>query len=68
MDISDSALFKGMLSEAEFAFAFFDGDGRVQRVNDVFSDVVSVPAERLVGRLPVEVLAADLSQIITHAV
>ncbi|MEV4304062.1 SpoIIE family protein phosphatase, partial [Nonomuraea sp. NPDC049624] len=61
---SDSALFKGMLSEAEFAFAFFDGDGRVQRVNDV----VSVPAERLVGRLPVEVLAADLSQIITHAV
>ncbi|MFF0860279.1 SpoIIE family protein phosphatase [Nonomuraea sp. NPDC003560] len=68
VDISDSALFKGMLSEAEFAFAFFDGDGRVQRVNDVFSDVVSVPAERLVGRLPVEVLAADLSQIITHAV
>ncbi|MFI9589861.1 SpoIIE family protein phosphatase [Nonomuraea sp. NPDC052265] len=68
VDISDSALFKGMLSEAEFAFAFFDGDGRVQRVNDVFSDVVSVPAERMVGRLPVEVLAADLSQIITHAV
>ncbi|MEU1719939.1 SpoIIE family protein phosphatase [Actinomadura sp. ATCC 39365] len=68
VDISDSALFKGMLSEAEFAFAFFDGDGRVQRVNDVFSDVVSVPAERLVGRSPVEVLAADLSQIITHAV
>ncbi|GGT10538.1 SpoIIE family protein phosphatase [Nonomuraea spiralis] len=68
VDISDSALFKGMLSEAEFAFAFFDGDGRVQRVNDVFSDVVNVPAERLVGRSPVEVLAADLSQIITHAV
>ncbi|MFI7422799.1 SpoIIE family protein phosphatase [Nonomuraea sp. NPDC049684] len=68
VDISDSALFKGMLSEAEFAFAFFDGDGRVQRVNDVFSDVVSVPAERLVGRSPVEVLTADLSQIITHAV
>ncbi|MEV4394337.1 SpoIIE family protein phosphatase [Nonomuraea sp. NPDC049607] len=68
VDISDSALFKGMLSEAEFAFAFFDGDGRVQRVNDVFSDVVSVPAERMVGRAPVEVLAADLSQIITHAV
>ncbi|NUP60703.1 MAG: SpoIIE family protein phosphatase [Nonomuraea sp.] len=68
VDVSDSALFKGMLSEAEFAFAFFDGDGRVQRVNDVFSDVVNVPAERLVGRSPVEVLAADLSQIITHAV
>ncbi|MBF8187378.1 SpoIIE family protein phosphatase [Nonomuraea sp. K274] len=68
VDISDSALFKGMLSEAEFAFAFFDGDGRVQRVNDVFSDVVNVPAERMIGRPPVEALAADLSQIITHAV
>ncbi|MEO3873067.1 SpoIIE family protein phosphatase [Nonomuraea sp. B12E4] len=68
VDISDSALFKGMLSEAEFAFAFFDGDGRVQRVNDVFSDVVNVPADHMIGRQPVEVLAADLSQIITHAV
>ncbi|AQZ69908.1 peptidylprolyl isomerase [[Actinomadura] parvosata subsp. kistnae] len=68
VDISDSALFKGMLSEAEFAFAFFDADSRIQRVNDVFSDVVNVPAERMVGRQPVEVLAADLSQIITHAV
>ncbi|MGP3912161.1 SpoIIE family protein phosphatase [Nonomuraea sp. 10N515B] len=68
VDISDSALFQGLLSEAEFAFAFFDGDSRVQRVNDVFCDVVGVPAERLLDRQPVEVLAADLSQIITHAV
>ncbi|QYC43814.1 Phosphoserine phosphatase RsbU [Nonomuraea coxensis DSM 45129] len=69
VDISDSALFQGMLSEAEFAFAFFDGDGRVQRVNDVFCGVVvNVPEERLIGRQPVEVLTADLSQIITHAV
>ncbi|MFI7699125.1 SpoIIE family protein phosphatase [Nonomuraea sp. NPDC049480] len=68
VDISDSALFQGLLSEAEFAFAFFDGDGRVQRVNDVFCDVVGVPAERMLGRQPVEVLAPDLSQIITHAV
>ncbi|GGO77214.1 SpoIIE family protein phosphatase [Nonomuraea cavernae] len=68
VDVSDSALFKGMLSEAEFAFAFFDVDGRVQRVNDVFTDVVGVPAERLVGRVPIESLAADLSQLITHAV
>ncbi|MEW9553148.1 SpoIIE family protein phosphatase [Nonomuraea sp. NPDC050783] len=68
VDISDSALFQGMLSEAEFAFAFFDGEGRIQRVNDVFCDVVDVPAERLTGRQPVEVLTADLSQIITHAV
>ncbi|WP_188187047.1 SpoIIE family protein phosphatase [Nonomuraea sp. SYSU D8015] len=68
VDISDSALFQGLLSEAEFAFAFFDGEGRAQRVNDVFCDVVGVPADRLLGRQPVEVLAADLSQIITHAV
>ncbi|MGI5288285.1 SpoIIE family protein phosphatase [Nonomuraea polychroma] len=68
VDISDSALFQGLLSEAEFAFAFFDGDSRVQRVNDVFCDVVAVPAERMLGRQPVEVLAPDLSQIVTHAV
>ncbi|MGN9845633.1 SpoIIE family protein phosphatase [Nonomuraea sp. H19] len=68
VDISDSALFQGMLSEAEFAFAFFDGDGRLQRVNDVFCDVVGVPADRMIGRQPVEVLAPDLSQMMTHAV
>ncbi|MEV0201431.1 SpoIIE family protein phosphatase [Nonomuraea sp. NPDC050691] len=68
VDISDSALFGGLLSEARYAFAFFDPDGRVQRVNDLFTDVVGVPAERLVGRVPVEALAADLSQLITHAV
>ncbi|MCP2349677.1 PAS domain S-box-containing protein [Nonomuraea roseoviolacea subsp. carminata] len=68
MDISDSALFGGLLAEARYAFAFFDPDGRVQRVNDLFTDVVGVPAERLVGRVPVEALAADLSQLITHAV
>ncbi|GAA2305552.1 hypothetical protein GCM10010149_64200 [Nonomuraea roseoviolacea subsp. roseoviolacea] len=68
VDISDSALFGGLLAEARYAFAFFDPDGRVQRVNDLFTDVVGVPAERLVGRVPVEALAADLSQLITHAV
>ena len=68
VDISDSGLFKGLLSEAEFAFAFFDADGKFQRVNDVFTDIVGVPAERLVGRPPVETLAADLNQLITHAV
>ncbi|MFI6482823.1 SpoIIE family protein phosphatase [Nonomuraea sp. NPDC050663] len=68
VDISDSALFKGLLSEAEFAFAFFDADGKVRRVNDVFTDVVGVPAERLLGKQPTELLAADLSQLITHAV
>lgn len=68
VDISDSALFKGLLSEAQFAFAFLDPDGRLQRANDVFSDVVGVPAERLGGRTPAEALAADLAQVVTHAV
>jgi len=66
VDISDSALLKGLLSEAEFAFAFFDVDGRIERVNDVFTEVVGVPAERLAGRAPVEALAADISQLISH--
>ncbi|GAA2403809.1 SpoIIE family protein phosphatase [Nonomuraea africana] len=68
VDISDSGLFKGLMSEAEFAFAFFDPEGRFVRVNEVFSDVVGVSEERLVGRTPAETLTADLSQLITHAV
>lgn len=68
VDISDSALFRGLLSEGRFAFAFFDPEGRFQRVNDLFTDVVGVPAESLVGRAPGEALAADLSQVVTHAV
>ncbi|MFI6594819.1 SpoIIE family protein phosphatase [Nonomuraea sp. NPDC050536] len=68
VDISDSALFKGLLSEAEFAFAFFTADGKFQRVNDVFTDIVGVPADRLAGRTPAETLTADLNQLITHAV
>ncbi|WP_049573024.1 SpoIIE family protein phosphatase [Nonomuraea sp. SBT364] len=68
VDVSDSALFEGLLSEAEFAFAFFDTETRVLRVNDVFAEVVGVPAERLLGRAPAETLAADLSQLITHGV
>ncbi|WP_101788470.1 SpoIIE family protein phosphatase [Nonomuraea indica] len=68
VDISDSALFKGLLSEAQFAFAFLEPDGRLQRANDVFSDVVGVPADRLAGRAPAEALAADLAQVVTHAV
>lgn len=68
VDISDSGLFKGLLSEAEFAFAFFDPEGRFQRANEVFTDVVGVSAERLTGHLPNAVLGADLSQVVTHAV
>ncbi|MFD1933605.1 MULTISPECIES: SpoIIE family protein phosphatase [Nonomuraea] len=68
VDISDSGLFKGLMSEAEFAFAFFDPEGRFERANEVFSDVVGVPADRLAGRTPAETLTADLSQLITHAV
>ncbi|MEV4063236.1 SpoIIE family protein phosphatase [Nonomuraea dietziae] len=68
VDISDSGLFKGLMSEAEFAFAFFDPEGRFVRANEVFSDVVGVPEERLLGRTPTETLTADLSQLVTHAV
>ncbi|GAA3465689.1 SpoIIE family protein phosphatase [Nonomuraea roseola] len=68
VDISDSGLFKGLMSEAEFAFAFFDPEGRFVRANEVFSDVVGVPEERLLGRTPAETLTADLSQLVTHAV
>ncbi|GAA2660975.1 SpoIIE family protein phosphatase [Nonomuraea recticatena] len=68
VDISDSGLFKGLMSEAEFAFAFFDPEGRFVRANEVFSDVVGVPEERLLGRTPAETLTADLSQLVTHAI
>lgn len=68
VDISDSGLFKGLMSEADFAFAIFDPEGRFQRANDIFTDLVGVPAERLVGCTPAKTLTADLSQVITPAV
>ena len=52
MDISDSALFKGLMSEAAFAFAFFDPAGHVLRVNRPVTESSGIPAERLVDRAP----------------
>ncbi|GIH90480.1 SpoIIE family protein phosphatase [Planobispora siamensis] len=68
VDISDSGLLQGLLSQSPFAFAFFDLDGRFQRVDDVFADVVGLPAERLVGRTPGELLSADLTALVEGSV
>ncbi|MCG5219553.1 SpoIIE family protein phosphatase [Streptosporangium sp. KLBMP 9127] len=68
VDISDSGLLNGLVFQTPYAFAFFDPAGRVQRVNDVFVEVVGVPADRLIGRLPSETLAADLTALIEGAV
>jgi PAS domain S-box-containing protein len=69
VDISDSGLLEGLLSEAPLACAFFDPTGRFARVNALFAQIVGIPAEQLVGRAPAEVLtAADLAVLIDGSV
>nr|BFE81906.1 hypothetical protein GCM10020093_045070 [Planobispora longispora] len=68
VDISDSGLLQGLLSQSPFAFAFFDPAGRFQRVNEVFAGLVGLAAERLAGRDPGEMLSADLTALITGSV
>ncbi|MFC4589381.1 SpoIIE family protein phosphatase [Sphaerisporangium corydalis] len=67
VDISDPALFQGLLAEAPFAFAFFDTAGRFRRVNQIFADVSGVAADEHVDHTASEILAADLSALIDAA-
>jgi PAS domain S-box-containing protein len=68
VDISESALFQGLISEAPVAFAFLDPEGRFDRVNEAFTDLTGFPVERHVGRAPSEFLPADLAAVIEGAV
>ena len=68
VDISDSALFQGLMSEAPFAFAFLDPEGRFDRVNEAFTDLTGLPVERHAGQVPSEFLPADLAAVIEGAV
>ncbi|MEZ0076657.1 SpoIIE family protein phosphatase [Planotetraspora sp. GP83] len=67
LDISDSDLFRGLLSEAPFAFAFFDPSGRFVRVNSTFTELTGHPVERHLDRRPAELLPADLTALIDSA-
>ncbi|MEO3811783.1 SpoIIE family protein phosphatase [Sphaerisporangium sp. B11E5] len=67
VDISDPALFEGLLAEAPFAFAFFDTGGRFTRVNQSFADIGGLPAGDLVGRAAAEVLSGDIASLIDTA-
>ncbi|WP_283138179.1 SpoIIE family protein phosphatase [Rhizohabitans arisaemae] len=67
VDISDAALFQGLLSEAPFAFAFFDGAMRFRRVNETMAALTGVPVERHIGRTPTDVLDEDLSATMESA-
>ncbi|MEV5407382.1 SpoIIE family protein phosphatase [Thermopolyspora sp. NPDC052614] len=68
VDISDSALLRGVTTEAPFAFAFFDLEGRFERVNEAFTDLTGLPVDRHIGRLPEEFLPADLAAAMTGSV
>jgi PAS domain S-box-containing protein len=67
LDISDSDLFRGLMSEAPFAFAFFNPSGRFVRVNSTFTELTGLPVERHLERRPAELLAADLTALIDSA-
>ncbi|WP_214108819.1 SpoIIE family protein phosphatase [Acrocarpospora catenulata] len=67
LDISDSGLFRGLMSEAPFAFAFFDPSGRFVRVNSTFTELTGIPVERHLDRHPADLLSADLTTLIESA-
>ncbi|WP_062349171.1 SpoIIE family protein phosphatase [Herbidospora yilanensis] len=67
LDISDSALFKGLMSEAPYAFAFFDTTGRFVRVNSTFTELTGIAVDRHIDRLPADILSADLATVIDSA-
>ncbi|MFF4777691.1 SpoIIE family protein phosphatase [Microtetraspora fusca] len=67
LDISDSGLFRGLMSEAPFAFAFFDASGRFVRVNSTFTELTGHPVERHLEMTPAELLSADLATMIESA-
>ncbi|GII65015.1 hypothetical protein Skr01_51000 [Sphaerisporangium krabiense] len=67
VDISDPALFEGLLAEAPFAFAFFDTSARFLRVNQSFADLSGVAADEHAGRTASEILSADLSALVDAA-
>jgi len=55
------------MSEAPFAFAFFDPTGRFVRVNPTFTELTGLPVDRHLGKLPADLLAADLTAMIDSA-
>ncbi len=67
LDISDSGLFRGLMSEAPFAFAFFDPSGRFVRVNSTFTELTGHPVERHLEMMPADLLSADLATLIDSA-
>lgn len=67
LDISDSALFKGLMAEAPYAFAFFDVSGRFVRVNSTFTELTGMPVDRHIDRFPADILSADLANVIDSA-
>lgn len=67
LDISDSGLFRGLMSEAPFAFAFFDSSGRFVRVNATFTELTGHAVERHLDRAPADLLSADLTSLIESA-
>ncbi|WP_281197196.1 PAS domain-containing protein [Microtetraspora niveoalba] len=67
LDISDSGLFRGLMSEAPFAFAFFDPSGRFVRVNSTFTELTGHPVERHLEMTPGDLLSADLATLIDSA-
>ncbi|GLX00795.1 SpoIIE family protein phosphatase [Microtetraspora sp. NBRC 16547] len=67
LDISDSGLFRGLMSEAPFAFAFFDPSGRFVRVNSTFTELTGHPVERHLDMMPSDLLSADLATLIDSA-
>jgi PAS domain S-box-containing protein len=58
--LSDEAMLEALIQEAPMPFAFYDDHLRYQRVNQALADINGTSIQEHLGRLPTEVLPADL--------
>jgi PAS domain S-box-containing protein len=64
---ADSALLRALLQDSSAAFALFGTDGRYRRVSRALAELNGVPMADHPGRLPTELLPADLAAPIEAA-
>jgi PAS domain S-box-containing protein len=65
---ADSALLRALIGDGSVAFACYGADGRYRRVSRALAEINGLGAEEHLGRLPGEVLPAELGSQIEEAV
>jgi PAS domain S-box-containing protein len=68
LDTDSSALLRALLQDGSVAFAYYSADGRYRRVSRALAEINGLTVEQHLGRLPTEVLPADLGAPVEESV